>query len=136
MPRLAAACVGIVFTILTGCTPSPPTQEKVPCHPASGSLFIGGKPAKGATIIFVPKNEPAGSKIPRPRGTVGDDGSFQVTTFDPADGAPPGEYGLTVIWPGNDQDDQLNGRYSLPDKAGKTLKVVEGKNDFGAIKLK
>lgn len=133
--RLIATVAGFLFVFLASCTPSPPTLEKVPCHPANGSLSIGGKHAKGATIILVPKNEPPGSKVPRPRATVGEDGKFALSTFGKEDGAPPGEYGIIVFWPGNEQDDQLNGRYNAPAKTAKTLTIVAGKNELPAIKL-
>lgn len=137
MSQIAAILMTILIVALAGCSSAPGTQlDKVPCHPASGKLFIGGKAAKGASIIFVPKNEPQDSKTPRPRATVGDDGAFQLSTFDNGDGAPPGEYGLIIYWPGNEQDDQLNGRYGSPEKTGQKLKIVEGPNDLGAIKLK
>jgi hypothetical protein len=126
---------GILVMVGVACTPSPPTLEKVPCHPASGKLSIGGRIPKGATILFVPVNEPADSKIPRPRATIGENGTFSLSTFGKEDGAPPGEYGIIVFWPGNEMDDQLQGRYSSPEKTAKKLTIVAGKNDLPEIKL-
>lgn len=136
MSRNALFCASLCVLLLISCTPAPPTQEKVPCHPASGSLSIGNKPAKGATIIFVPKNEPADAKVPRPRANVEDDGSFKIATYDVADGAPVGEYGMIIHWPGNEKDDQLDGRYSTPQKSAITIKIAEGSNNIPPLKLR
>ena len=121
---------------LTGCGDSSPPVASVPCHLAKGTLIIGDKPAAGATIILVPKTEIAGSTTPRPQGKVDDNGTFQLSTFGTNDGAPAGEYGLIVFWPGNDSDDRLNGRYDTPAETKQTVKIAEGTNDIPPIKLK
>ena len=36
----------------------------------------------------------------RPHATVQSDGSFRLTTFTTRDGAPVGDFALTVTWPG------------------------------------
>jgi hypothetical protein len=50
-------------------------------------------------VVFHPKDN-ADPQAPRPFGTAGADGSFGLTTSRPGDGAPAGEYRVTVIWPG------------------------------------
>ena len=52
----------------------------------------------------------------RPRSTSGSDGTFQITTYEPGDGAPPGEYAVGITWRG-------------PHKGGTEPK--EGEKDFG-----
>jgi hypothetical protein len=52
----------------------------------------GGAPVKGAAISFAG----SGSKPFNATGTTGDDGSYSLSTFDTNDGAPPGDYNVTV----------------------------------------
>ena len=46
--------------------------------------------------MFHPKSSPG---APHPRATVDKQGNFSLTTYEQADGAPPGEYLVTVEWP-------------------------------------
>ena len=112
-----------------------PAENKTPCFPASGSLTIGNEQAKGALIIFVPKNEVGEAKLPRPRATVANDGTFKLSTFATNDGAPAGDYGVIVLWPGNETDDRLDGRYNAPEKTAVTVKIASSPTEIPAIKL-
>ncbi len=106
-------------------------------HPVRGKLFVQDKPAVGAFVLFFPVHEPAEAKDPRPRAEVDADGSFQLSTYDANDGAPAGEYIVTVTWPGQeDQEDKLSGRYSDPAKSRLRGTVKEGSNELPAIRLK
>jgi len=99
-----------------------------PVFPVHGSILVDGKPAKGAVVMFHPLPLESGRfKMIRSRGTVGEDGGFRLTTYKIDDGAPEGEYAVTVYWPGkrsgppppNDEGsdlppDQLGLRYNSP----------------------
>jgi hypothetical protein len=65
--------------------------------PVRGRVLFDGKPVPHALVVFHPLRA-AGPETVRPRGKVAGDGTFQLTTFDPHDGAPPGEYAVTVEW--------------------------------------
>ena len=53
----------------------------------------------GAVVVFHPVDPAVEKKIGgKPRGTVGEDGVYKLTMFGPDDGAPEGEYGVTVDW--------------------------------------
>src|SRR5690349_7294913 len=71
------------------------TANRQPVHPVRGQLLVGGKPAAGAYLFFVPVNEPPEPTDPRPRAQVADDGSFEVSMYADKDGAPVGEYFVT-----------------------------------------
>jgi hypothetical protein len=58
-----------------------------------GIATLDGKPIENALITFVPGQAGSG-KIAT--GRTGPDGSFQLTTMTPNDGAFPGEYLVTV----------------------------------------
>src|SRR5687767_10889460 len=96
LPGLALAAFALAGA---GCGPSDPGLK--PVYPVQGSLFVKGKPAKGAVVMFHPLPLETGRPTAlRSRGTVGDDGSFRLTTYNTDDGAPAGEYVVTVYWPG------------------------------------
>src|SRR5437773_6246299 len=102
--------------------------NRKPVHPVRGQLFVGGKPAAGAFVFFVPVNEPPEPVDPRPRAEVGADGWFDVNMYGNKDGAPVGEYIVTVIWEGEGGFDKLKGQYSDPTKSKLRASVKEGRN--------
>ncbi|HEX8201053.1 MAG TPA: hypothetical protein VF590_11235 [Isosphaeraceae bacterium] len=71
-------------------------ETHVPVFPVRGQVQFEGKPAPGALVVFHPL-EDAGDDI-RPTARVEPDGSFRLSTFDKDDGAPVGEYTVTVEW--------------------------------------
>ncbi len=73
------------------------TTRKVAVYPVQGEVKFDGAPATGAFVVFHPKGTPD-PEVPRPRAQVQSDGSFKLTTFDENDGAPSGEYAVTVEW--------------------------------------
>src|SRR6266508_6086541 len=93
-----------------------------PVFPVRGSVLVAGKPPVKALVVFHPLNEPD-SKVPRPTGEVAADGAFSLSTYATGDGAPAGEYAVTVLWLagssaiGGDAEsgvDRLGKRYSDP----------------------
>ena len=68
--------------------------------PAGGKVtFKKSTPPVGALVVFHPTDPAFETKIGgKPVGTVGDDGTFQLTTHEQNDGAPEGEYGVTIDW--------------------------------------
>jgi hypothetical protein len=67
-------------------------------YPVQGQVFHRGQPAAGAVVYFHLKDNKDPSR-PVPSGTAGPDGTFRLSTFGTEDGAPPGEYVVTVYWP-------------------------------------
>ena len=64
----------------------------------TGKLTLDGQAPDGAKLVLHPTNvqgEPTGAA---PNARVGGDGSFSVSSYSPNDGAPPGEYVVTVEW--------------------------------------
>lgn len=135
MPRRSlAGCAIVCLAALTGCGPSDPKEKS--CVPVQGSLFVNDKPAVGAVVMFHPLPLGEGRfEMVRSRATVGEDGTFKLSTYRTNDGAPEGEYAVTVYWPGkratkpkNDDEgtdlppDQLGLRFNEPAKT--TLKAT------------
>src|SRR5262245_2780792 len=129
MVLLAAALGGFA-----GCSGKDPRQKV--CYPAEGQVLVKSQPAVGAIVAF----QPAGGANPEewyagyPQATVGPDGTFHVLTYGTQDGAPAGEYVVTIVWPGErdpkDEEasppDKLNGQYADPKKSPLKAKVENG----------
>src|SRR5262245_41265941 len=67
-------------------------------YPVKGAVLVDGKPAKDVMITFHPKSE-VGNRPYLPTGRTNEGGEFVLSTFVEGDGAPAGEYDVTVTWP-------------------------------------
>jgi hypothetical protein len=83
----------LILPVALGCGSG---DNHKPVFPVQGEAFQGSKPVAGAVVAFHPVGGDADA--PRPYGTVDDNGKFQLTTYQPNDGAPVGEYVVTVLW--------------------------------------
>ena len=125
----------------SGCT-SKSTEQRKTVHPVQGKVFVQKKPAVGAFVLFIPVNEPANPTDPRPRGEVKEDGSFTLSTFGDGDGAPAGDYIVTITWPGKvlpdgreEPEDKLLGRYADPQRSKLRATVKAEKNELDPFQL-
>jgi len=87
-------------------------------------------------VLFVPVNEPGEAPDPRPRAEVEPNGSFALSTYGDKDGAPVGDYHVTVTWPGKETEDQLQGRYSEAGTSKLKAIIKEGQNDLPTFELR
>ena len=119
-----------------------------PVYPARGQVFFEGKPTPGALVIFHPLNDPDPNAM-HPLARVEADGSFALTTYQGKDGAPAGEYTVTVSWV-RDVDRQnltaeeqkkeepnlLPDRYSNSETSGLRAEIKKGPNELPPFQLK
>jgi hypothetical protein len=122
--------------------------------PLSGSVFVQGRPAAGATVVFHPlavltaspptTRDANVAPVPFPTAVVAEDGSFKLTTFSAGDGAAPGQYRVSVIWTDSYRDDngdwvegpdKLGGRYAYPMMSGMSVTVEQGENQLPKFDL-
>ena len=61
----------------------------------TGQVFLDDKPAANAIITFHPVGATTGAV--HPTGHVDEQGTFRLTTFVDGDGAPAGDYQVTVV---------------------------------------
>lgn len=81
----------LLLACLSGCRdPEPAVYE------ARGTLKVNGLPVSNASLaLHRTDGDPSAAC---PVAITRDDGTFQFTTRAPGDGAPPGEYVVTLIW--------------------------------------
>jgi hypothetical protein len=85
--RLAGIIFGIGSLAIVGCG-----DGRIPTYEVNGQVNVNGRPAEGAIVIFCPVNQSAEVEHLRPAGMANASGQFTLTTFEPNDGAPAGEY--------------------------------------------
>jgi hypothetical protein len=66
-------------------------------HPVRGHVFVDGKAAAYAVVTFHPVGGASNSGV-TPVGHADETGKFALTTYHEADGAPEGDYDVTVTW--------------------------------------
>lgn len=135
--RLLLPAAVLVLTV-PACDSSKPPAGQVPTYPVRGKVMVNGQPAAGAFVLFIPANEPDPPLHPRPRATVGDDGTFALSTFGEADGAPAGDYVIAVRWQvdGKDEKDRLGERYAEPGRSRLKATVAASPNELQPFLLK
>jgi hypothetical protein len=132
---LVALAALVLLGAATGC------GGKKAVYPVHGMVLDGkNKPAKGTVVVFHPANGAPGDK---PVGRVDDKGEFVLTTYQNADGAPAGDYVVTITRPAakrtpldRDGGDLLRGRYGDPATSKITFTVQKGaENEVPKIQL-
>ena len=143
--RKSALTMAIGMAVISGCgkVEDPLVRATVP---VTGVVKFKGKPIPDATICLHPVVKPNdGKPVFTPRGIADDAGNYTLTTYSTADGAPVGEYNVTVSWVGpleglsEDQEDRLKERlprrYASPKTSGITVVVSEGEDSLQDILL-
>lgn len=134
----ATFAVLVVTALAVGCyQPLPPAVQ---VYPVEGKVLVHGRPAKNVSVAFHPIN----STDPTPRypvGVTGTDGTFHLTTLSANDGAPEGEYAVTVLWldesvvydccecPDPSIHDRLRGEYCNAAKTTLRATIRPGSNE-------
>jgi hypothetical protein len=70
-------------------------NHSTPVFPVHGKLLVGGKPAAGAHVVFHAVDRHI---VSRPVAITETDGSFRLMTYSANDGAPAGDYIVTLFW--------------------------------------
>ena len=133
-----------VLSLLTplafvGCGDSAPLT--VATYPVEAPITFQGKPTPGAFVAFHPVTPT--ENVPAPRGVVTREGQLQVSTFNGGDGAPEGEYVLTVQWgrPVKQGDEIVPGpnviprKFASPQTSNLRIRIAAGDNKLEPIRL-
>jgi hypothetical protein len=139
--RAAASKRSLVLLLALTCTAfllsSCARTDREPVYPVHGRVLDGSsRPAVGALVVFHPVNTKESSPL-KPLAYVDEKGAFTLTTYERGDGAPAGEYVVTVEWrrrianpfaADNEGQDRLEGRFSNP-KTSKLRFTIEPRRD-------
>ena len=118
-------------------------RSGVSLHPVAGQVLLGNRPVAEAKVVF----HPLEGQLPngqRPQAYTDEQGRFSLMTVKPGDGAPEGEYAITVelrelVRVGEevirDARNLLPEIYSRPDTSKLRYRVVTGNNEPPAFVL-
>jgi hypothetical protein len=128
----------VVFALAVLCPAC--SSGRKPVNPVRGQILVDGKPAAQAQVLFHPAGIDA-EKL-QPAGQTDDQGYFNLTTYANSDGAPEGDYTVTVTWfrvfrNGDEVSSRnvLPRRYAVPDSSQLKVTVNKGKNELTALQL-
>ena len=135
------ALLSMIISVLAGCGGK---SDRVPIYPVRGKVVFAAPTPARAMVVFHPVGNSA-PNIPRPFATLEKDGSFELSTYVSKDGAPEGEYVVTLTWElpakGGDDDDSgpdllRNTVYANPAKTPLKATIKPGRNELDAFLIK
>jgi len=137
MRTIGLLVIAVVGSSACGCS----SKSKVAPIPVTGQVFLDGKPAVNAIVTFHPVGAP-GDAI-HPSGHVDEQGTFHLTTRVNGDGAPVGDYQVTVVAfspidePGQPRQvvNALPDKYSKIETSNLAATVNPGSNTLEPFKL-
>jgi hypothetical protein len=141
----AGALVAVLLLTSVGCGSSSPAR--LPVFHTTGQVKIQGHPAAGAFVVLHPHGMPGKGPdgvVVRPHGIVHSDGTFELTSYETGDGAPAGEYSVTlelrkvVKYPSGDSGPGPNlvpKKFTKPETSTIIVEIVEGQNELKPIVL-
>jgi hypothetical protein len=129
------ATVAVLLVVVAGCQKAEPARK--PTFAVRGQILDGLKPLANATVVFHPEDGVA----EKPRGTTDANGEFSLTTYDLGDGAPAGQYRVTVeLWATVSADggpvNRVPARFAKPETSGFTATVADGPTTLQPFTLK
>jgi hypothetical protein len=117
-------------------------SDRVPVYPVQGSVVLDGRPLAYAFVVFHPEDSSTGTDL-HPHAQADAEGEFLLSTYDNGDGAPAGEYRVTIekYRAPSEADDSppmnlLPRRYAKPASSHLTAHVEPGDNDLPPFHLK
>jgi len=131
----------MVCVFLCSCGETDPSRK--PTYPVTGEVYVDGQPAaelavRCTDVKGLDKENPTISSA-----FTDEEGKFEISTYEAADGVPAGEYILTFMWGQWNRvsgsyggPDKLGDRYSNPETSEHRITVKEGEpTDLGRIEL-
>jgi hypothetical protein len=131
----------VIVPVLVGCTR---TEYPNNTYPVSGRVQTNdGTPASDVRVTLHSSKIIAEGDPFRPSGMTGDDGIFQLTTYETDDGAPVGNYAITFRWAEPQKNmldampkDKLRNRFARPTDQSLTCDIIESESqDLGIFEI-
>lgn len=108
-------------------------------QPVSGECRVNGEPAVRAMILMHPKGHKTDVRESNPWAIVDETGTFHLSTYEPNDGIPLGEYDVTITWlqdPWNGlSKDRLKGKYRTKESPVCSIHIEEGTSELAPIEI-
>ncbi len=112
-----------------------PEYHRKPTHPVRGTVTLHGQPVPQAYVVFQSTSKETGA--PRGDAFTEADGSFTLSAYEANDGAPAGDYVVTVTQrkplfdeAGLPGPNALPERFARPETSGLKFTVKSGANEF------
>jgi len=145
----SVAALGSAAIMIVGCG-----SNRLETVPVRGEVRVDGKPVAGVQVVFHPVGSTDGrlAKL-RPTGRTAADGTYEIGTYEMADGAPLAEYLLTAEWfaggpettTSSSEDpeahsstletDRLGGRFASPEASGFKASIGRLTSDIPQLNL-
>jgi hypothetical protein len=141
--KIASLFLAACLAAIAGCG-SNADPNRLPVFPANGQIAYHGMSLRGAFVVLHPQGSQSAEGV-RPRGHVADDGKFSLSTYETSDGAPAGDYKVTVECrslvkkPNGDVvagPNVLPKQYSRPETSPISVRIASGDNALAPIVLK
>ena len=116
-----------------------PEEERATVYLVRGRILFAGQPVADAKVVFCPRNENT-TGTDKPTGITDAGGWFKLGTYEAEDGAPLGEYTITVSRVTTDSGKSdpvhlLPIRYVRPTTSDLRARIRPQPNELGDIKL-
>ncbi len=82
----------LLLAPLAGCSGDSTAADRPKTVPVQGTVTHKGQPLADASVAFVRSDNTRGAV-----GRTDSGGRYSLMTFEPGDGAPPGEYGVQIV---------------------------------------
>jgi len=92
-------------------------------YPVKGKVLVDGQPVKDCKVTFHRTSGNQLSQPATPSGLTDEKGEFQLTSYVANDGAPEGEYVVTIEW--REPSGITNSEFGGPDRLGGDYASVE-----------
>jgi hypothetical protein len=144
LPTLRRIVVSLFWLALLGLAVMVPACGRsghVPVCAVRGQVTFQGRPTPNAFIALHPLGN-SGKDVPHPTAYADAEGRFSLSTYGSEDGAPVGEYAVTVVWWASPQfkdaqegDDiaalnRLPARYADPKSSGLHARIAESNDEL------
>src|SRR5262245_50879289 len=120
-PAALALRVAVALTVVALASCGGGKYPKV--YPVKGKILVNGAPAKECQIYFRRTSAGGPASPVTPNALTAENGEFQLTTYTPDDGAPEGEYAVTIEW--RDRSGLAQMEFDGPDQLGGAYATVE-----------
>ncbi len=129
---------GALCTLASGCS----KQEHKLVYPVHGQVLLNGKPLADAIVSFHSHGTDVQDVFPTAH--TDSEGRFALTSYENGDGAPPGDYSISLVCfrsrPVRNGEGRAENvvphRYTSPASSGLSATVTPGTNDLQPLKLK